>query len=78
MYVVYWSVYQNELRIPQSQEFGSNDMKAALTLTEELRSKQRAGAQIRFVIMVSENPNSVGHPGAAPAPADYEWKKRRD
>ena len=78
MFLVYWSICQNELRIPQSKEFEQDQMKAALTFMEELRMKQRAGGPIGFVVMASENPNSVGHPGAADVLPGYDWKKRRD
>ncbi|AVH85100.1 hypothetical protein RsoM2USA_172 [Ralstonia phage RsoM2USA] len=78
MFLVYWSVCQNELRIPQSKEFEHDQMKAALTFMEELRTQQRAGGPIGFVVMASENPNSVGNPGAADVLPGYDWKKRRD
>jgi hypothetical protein len=77
MYMVYWTVVDNEKKFPHAREFDSNDMVAALDFMEVLRKKQRHGEGICFVTMSSENPNSVGHPGIAETGPDYAWKKRR-
>lgn len=77
MYMVYWTVVMNGLATPQSQDFSSDDMSIALKFMEELRSRQRAGENICFVTMCSENPHSVGHPGVSDPGPEYNWKKRR-
>lgn len=70
MYKVYWTEDG-----PQSKDF--DDLKMSLQFCEEKRTIQRNGGNVGFVVMVSENPNSVGHPGAADVGPDYDWKKRR-
>jgi hypothetical protein len=77
MFMVYWTEVQNEIKTPKQEEFDTTEMSQALTFMEGLRTRQRAGEHISFVTMQSENPNSVGHPGVASAPANYDWKKRR-
>lgn len=77
MYMVYWTVVDGETKYPHAKEFDSRDMSAALTFMEGLREKQRKGEGICFVTLASENPHSVGHPGAADPSPDYNWKKRR-
>ncbi len=77
MYMVYWMHVDSDKALPQSRDFASDDMSAALKFMEELRARQRAGEGICFVTMCSENPHSVGHPGAADPHPDYNWKKRR-
>lgn len=73
MYVVYWTDEQG----PKSKKFGSDEMKFALTYSEELRKLKQIGCNISFVTICSENPNSVGHPGVDETGPDYDWKKRR-
>jgi hypothetical protein len=77
MYMVYWTVVDNETRYPHAKAFDSSDMLAAMRFMEELRTKQREGKAISFITMSSENPESVGHPGVAEPGPDYNWKKRR-
>lgn len=77
MFMVYWSEIQDDASIAHSMSFDSNDMRSALQLMEELRTRQRTGEPIGFVTMSSENPHSVGHPGVADPSPDYKWKKRR-
>lgn len=77
MYMVYWTETQEGHGIAHGQSFGSDEMSSALRFMEELRRRQREGEHICFVTMSSENPHSVGHPGAADPSPDYHWKKRR-
>jgi len=77
MYMVYWTSVDPDAQSPQAKAFDSTDLSAALAFMETLRSRQRAGEGICFVTMCSENPDSVGHPGAADPKPDYAWKKRR-
>lgn len=77
MYMVYWTVMDDAVKIAHAKEFDSADMAAAMRLMEELRSQQRAGKPIRFITLSSEHPDSVGHPGVAEPDPDYNWKKRR-
>lgn len=77
MYMVYWTVMETDARTHHAKEFASNDMRSALHFLEQLRTQQRAGETIGFITMCSENPNAVGHPGAAEPSPDYQWKKRR-
>lgn len=77
MYMVYWTVVENETATAQGREFPSDQMSVAMKFMEELRTRQRGGEAIYFVTMSSENPNSVGHPGVADPHPDYNWKKRR-
>jgi hypothetical protein len=57
MYMVYWMQVHNDKALPQSRDFASDDMSAALKFMEELRSRQRAGEDVCFVTMCSENPH---------------------
>lgn len=77
MYMVYWTVVKEGNAVPHSQAFPSNEMAAAMTFMETLRSRQRAGEGLGFITMSSEHPDSVGHPGVADPSPDYAWKKRR-
>lgn len=77
MYMVYWTEVKDEAATTHGREFDSAEMSAALKFMEELRSRQRQGEGICFVTMSSENPDSVGHAGAADPHPDYNWKKRR-
>lgn len=77
MYMVYWTQLNDDTATAHGREFESSDMSAALRFMEELRTRQRQGEGICFVTMSSENPHSVGHPGAADPHPDYNWKKRR-
>lgn len=59
--------------------FHEGDLLSALSATEFLRKEG-----MRFVTMVSEDPNSVGKPGVdevingvCPNGVLYDWKKRR-
>jgi len=77
MYMVYWSVMEQGARHARCREFPSSEMSAAMSFIEELRAMQRAGENISFVTLCSENPDSVGRAGVAEAGPDYDWKKRR-
>ena len=77
MYMVYWTEVYDNLRTPGQELFASDDLRAALQFMEELRLRQRAGEPVSFIVMASENPDSVGHAGAADALPDYKWLKRR-
>lgn len=74
MYKVYYTGSDNK---PYANEF--NDMGDALKHTQYLRE-----ADMRYVVMSAENPNSVGKPGVdsvidgvLPDGNIYEWKMRR-
>jgi hypothetical protein len=77
MYMVYWTVSEGSGHTPHSQAFPSSDMRPAMELMEQLRARQRAGEGIGFVVMSSENPESVGHPGVDTTGPGYKWTKRR-
>ena len=77
VYRVYWSEVQGDTLISRADDFPAGQISAAIKHTEALRKVQREDGTIRFITMVSEDPNSVGHPGAAWAGPDYDWKKRR-
>jgi hypothetical protein len=77
MFMVYWTEVQNGDKTPKQKEFDSQSMAAALGFMEELRGRPRAGEALSFVVMQSENPNSVGNPGVAGVGPDYNWRKRR-
>lgn len=77
MFMVYWSVVEDQRKTPCSREFASADMAEAMKFTEALRTRQREGEAIRFITMCSENPDVVGEAGVADPKPDYNWKKRR-
>ena len=81
MYLVYWTEFDDTDdagdAVAHGRSFASDDMGAALKFMEELRTRQRGGERLGFVVMSSENPDSVGHPGVADPSPDYNWKKRR-
>lgn len=87
MYMVYWmeaTAPISHTYVPQSQQFGSSEMTAALQCCEQLRTRRRNGEPISFVTFVSEDPNQVGQAGVdtvadgkLPDGADYTWRKRR-
>lgn len=77
MYMVYWTAVDREERTAHEKLFDSHEMSAAMKFMEELRTRQRAGEDVCFITMSSENPHSVGHPGVAAPHPDYAWKKRR-
>lgn len=77
MYMVYWTEVDDEKSVAHGHAFAADEMRAAMHFMEELRGRQRAGEAIAFVVMSSENPNSVGHPGVADPSPDYNWRKRR-
>ena len=65
MYVVYWSeqVHGTSVWIPKSAEFCHHDMSVALTESEKLRKRARAGEHTRCIALVGEHPDSVGMMG---------------
>ena len=77
MYMVYWTEVAEDARKPFQELFPSSDLRAALQFMEELRLRQRAGESVCFIVMSSENPDSVGPAGAADPHPDYKWMKRR-
>lgn len=77
MFMVYWTIVADGAATPHAQAFPPSDMVAAIGLMEQLRERQRAGEDVRFVTMASENPDSVGHPGVEAAGPGYSWTKRR-
>lgn len=77
MYMVYWiSVEQGEA-VPQAKSFDATEMSAAMTFIEQLRTRRRAGEDLRFITMCSEHPHAVGEAGVAEPGPNYQWKKRR-
>ncbi len=72
-YVVYWI----ENLEPRAHHFNNMEIDGALKHTEQLRLKQRAGEDIKFVTLAAENAFSVGKPGVDVTGPDYNWKKRR-
>ncbi len=77
MYMVYWTELAQERQTPAQALFSASDLRAALAFMEELRRRQRAGEPVGFVVLASENPDSVGHAGAADPAPNYQWMKRR-
>lgn len=77
MFMVYWTILEEEKKTPCSKEFLSSQMVEAMQFTETLRARQRGGEGIRFITMCSENPDVVGDAGVADPKPDYNWKKRR-
>ena len=77
MYMVYWTETQDALQKPAQALFPASELRAALQFMEELRQRQRGGEAVSFIVMASENPDSVGHRGAADPAPDYKWMKRR-
>jgi hypothetical protein len=77
MYMVYWTELTDLLQAPSQALFPASELRAALQFMEELRQRQRAGEALSFIVMASENPDSVGHAGAADPAPDYKWMKRR-
>lgn len=78
MYKVYWTTFDDTgAPSAHAEDFETAELAAVLARCEELRALQRAGKPIGFVTMVSENPHSVGHPGAADVEPGYAWYKRR-
>jgi hypothetical protein len=77
MYMVYWTEISDSVQAPRQVLFPSDDLRAALQFMEELRLRQRAGDAVNFIVLSSENPDSVGPAGAADPASDYKWLKRR-
>lgn len=77
MFMVYWTIVEDDAVTPHAQHFAASEMVAAIGMMEQLRGRQRAGEGVRFVTMASENPDSVGHPGVQAAGPEYSWTKRR-
>jgi hypothetical protein len=77
LFAVYWTDFSEELPRAEHEFFAPEKMAEALSKTEELRKRQRTGEALGFVTFCSENPNSVGLPGAADVLPGYNWKKRR-
>jgi hypothetical protein len=77
MYMVYWTVLDQETSRPEAQAFATSEMVAAMSFMEGLRKRQRDGEGVRFITMCSEHPDVVGHPGVDVTGPGYDWKKRR-
>jgi hypothetical protein len=77
MYMVYWTIVDDEAATPHSKTFDTSEMVAAMSFMEALRKRQREGEGVRFITMCSEHPDLVGHPGVDVTGPDYNWKKRR-
>ena len=77
MYMVYWTIVEDDEATPHAQGFDTTEMVAAMTFMEGLRKRQRAGEGVGFITMCSEHPDLVGHPGVDVTGPDYDWKKRR-
>jgi len=77
MYIVYWTEFQEEKRIPLKKEFELSEIADALKYMEVLRKDKREGAPIGYITYVSENPDNVTKMGVDVVGPDYEWKKRR-
>lgn len=77
MYMVYWTTYDGPAATPHAQSFEPDAMRQAMELMESLRTRQRAGEALRFITMVSENPDVIGHPGVDVTGPGYRWTKRR-
>ena len=77
MYMVYWTELVDQLQRPAQALFPATDLRAALQFMEELRQRQRSGEPVSFIVLASENPNSVGQAGAADPAPNYMWMKRR-
>jgi hypothetical protein len=71
MFRVYYTVAETGI---ESVDFSADKLSNALAFMNNLRNDP----DVSFVVMASENPNSVGKPGAAAAGADYNWTKRRN
>ena len=77
MYMVYWTSVEGDAPLTQAKTFDSAEMAAAMAFIEQLRSRRRAGEDLRFITMCSEHPDAVGQAGVAEPGPDYQWKKRR-
>ncbi|WP_244850726.1 hypothetical protein [Caballeronia sp. SL2Y3] len=78
MFVVYWLEGDADAEShARHRQFDAAALAEALRFAEELRKRQAQGEPVGFVTLCSENPQSVGKPGVADPPADYDWKKRR-
>ncbi|BAN28131.1 hypothetical protein [Caballeronia insecticola] len=78
MFVVYWLGGNPDAEAAAHfRKFDAASLAEALRFAEELRKRQAEGEDIGFITLCSENPQSVGKPGAADPPAGYDWKKRR-
>lgn len=84
MYVVYWSVMEDQPdhTAPQlrcySELFLDDQMTESLKFMEALRAcKYNNHEPIHFITLSSENPDCVGKQGVDVTGPDYDWKKRR-
>lgn len=82
MYIVYWSILENEDQQPSrqiySELFTATEMTKALSCMEALRKrKYDNGEKIFGITMAAEHPDSVGMLGVDVTGPDYDWKKRR-
>lgn len=77
MYMVYWTELVDAFPKPAQALFPPSDLRAALAFMEGLRQRQRSGEPVSFIVLASENPDSVGHAGASDPAPDYQWMKRR-
>ncbi len=77
MFMIYWTEVHEDGLETKSQLFDTELLAEPLEFQAGLRREGEATGKIRFVTMVSENPNSVGKPGAVMAGPEYDWTKRR-
>lgn len=77
MYMVYWTELVDQRQRPAQAPFPTDDLRAALQFMEQLRQRKRLGEPVGFIVLASENPDSVGQAGAADPAPDYKWMKRR-
>jgi hypothetical protein len=76
MFMIYWSEVHEDGLEAKSRVFDTVLLAEPLEFQAALRREGEETGKIRFVTMVSENPNSVGKAGATSAGADYDWSKQ--
>ena len=64
MHIVYWTVVHADGLETKSQVFTEENLSEPLKFMEGLRKEQYETGNVRFIVMSSENPNSVGKAGA--------------
>lgn len=76
MYMIYWTEVREDGWEAMSKLFETELLEEPLKFQAALRREGEETGKIRFVTMVSENPNSVGKAGATAAGPDYDWSKQ--
>ena len=77
MYMVYWTEVHANDRKARQRLFNSEEMSDAMKFMEALRIRQRDGEPLCFIVLSSENPDSVGNAGVSDPSPNYNWTKRR-